>query len=73
MKAEIELNLDSNGRPCIKIRHHDKSNALEQKVLGTFIEAVKKNGMKLCNPSSFADTEGNCWENYEIQIDSKLT
>lgn len=24
MKVEFELNLDSNGRPCIKFRHHDK-------------------------------------------------
>jgi hypothetical protein len=72
MKAEFELNLDSNGRPCIKFRHHDKSSALEQKALGIFIEAIKKNGMKLCNPSGFIDTEGHSWENYEIQIDSKL-
>lgn len=41
MKAEFELNLDSNGRPCIKFRHHDKDNSLEQKALKVFLDAEK--------------------------------
>ena len=68
MKAEFELNLDENGRPCIKFRHYDKSNALEQKALGIFVKAVKEKGIVLKNSSGYIDTEGNSWENYEVQI-----
>jgi hypothetical protein len=68
MKAEFELNLDSNGRPCIKFRNYDKNNSLEQKALKIFIEDVKNKGMELKNPSGYCDTDGNSWANYEIQI-----
>lgn len=69
MKAEFELNLDSNGRPCIKFRHHDKDNSLEQKALKVFLDAVKENGCVLKNPSGYAEMgTGKSWENYEIQI-----
>ena len=68
MKAEFELNLDSNGRPCIKFRHYDKDSSLEQKALKVFLDAVKEKGCELINPSGYIDTNGNSWENYEIQI-----
>ncbi len=68
MKVDFELNLDCNGRPCIKFRHHDKSSALEQKTLKLFIDAVKEKGLRLLNVSGYIDTEGKSWENYEIQI-----
>jgi len=69
MKAEFELNLDSNGRPCIRFRHHDKNNSLEQKALKVFLDAVKEKGCVLKNLSGYAEI-GTCksWENYEIQI-----
>ena len=70
MKAEFELNLDANGRPCIKFRHYDKNSSLEQKALKVFIDAVKEKGMELRNISGYIDTDGNSWENYEIQIQS---
>ena len=41
MKAEFELNLDSNGRPCIKFRHYDKHGSLEQKAIDLY---EKSNG-----------------------------
>ena len=68
MKVQFELNIDNNGRPCIIFRHHDKDNSLEQKALGIFINAVKEKGMKLANPNGFISTNGDSWENYEIQI-----
>lgn len=68
MKAKFELNLDSKGRPCIKFRHYDKDSSLEQKALKVFIDAVKEKGMELRNTSGSIDTEGNSWENYEVQI-----
>ena len=69
MKAEFELNLDSNGRPCIKFRHHDKDNSLEQKALKVFLDSVKEKGCVLKNPSGYAEIgTGKSWENYEIQI-----
>ena len=68
MKVEFELNLDSDGRPCIKFKHHDKDSSLEQKALKIFINAVKEKGMCLKNPGGYIDTNGNSWEKYEIQI-----
>jgi len=69
MKAEFELNLDSNGRPCIKFKHHDKDNSLEQKALKVFLDAVKEKGCVLRNPSGYLECgTSNSWENYEIQI-----
>lgn len=68
MRVEFELNLDDNGNPCIKFRHYDKDSSLEQKTLKLFIDAVKEKGMELRNPSGYIDTDGNSWENYEVQI-----
>jgi hypothetical protein len=70
MKVEFELNLDSNGRPCIKFRHYDKHKSLEQKALKVFIDAAKNEGLKIQNINGYLDTEGNSWENYEIQINN---
>jgi hypothetical protein len=72
MKVEFELNLDSNGRPCIKFRHHDKDNSLEQKALKVFLDAVKEKGCELRNISGYLESgTSNSWENYEIQIANK--
>ena len=68
MRAEFELNLDSDGRPCIKFKHFDKDNSLEQKALKVFIDALKEKGAVIHNTSGYIDTNGNSWENYEIQI-----
>lgn len=68
MKVEFELNLDANGSPCIKFRHYDKSNSLEQKLLKSFIDAVKSNGIILSNVSGYVDTSGVSFDNYEIRI-----
>lgn len=69
MKVEFELNLDSNGKPCIRFRHHDRNNSLEQKALKLFIEGAKEKGINLRNISGFLESgTNNSWENYEIQI-----
>lgn len=71
MKVEFELNLDKDGRPIIKFRHFDKSNDLEQKVLGVFVELVKENGCDLVKTGGFSNTEGTSFDNYEIKISRK--
>tara|TARA_R110000851_G_scaffold286141_1_gene440022 strand:+ start:534 stop:785 length:252 start_codon:yes stop_codon:yes gene_type:complete len=69
MKVEFELNLDSNGRPCIKFRHYDRDNSLEQKALKVFLDSVKEKGFTLRNPSGYLECgTSKSWENYEIQI-----
>lgn len=69
MKVEFELNLDANGRPCIKFRHHDKDNSLEQKALKVFLDGVKEKGCVLRNPRGYTETgTQKSWEDYEIQI-----
>lgn len=69
MKVEFELNLDEQGRPCIKFKHHDKDNSLEQKSLKVFIDAVKEKGCVLVNPSGHLEVNTSVsWEAYELQI-----
>jgi len=68
MKAEFELNIDRNGKPCIKFRHYDKENSLEQKTLKVLIDGIKENGIQLVNTSGYIDGNGGSWENYELQI-----
>ncbi len=68
MKVQFELNIDIDGRPCVIFRHHDKDNSLEQKALKVFIDAVKEKGVKLVNTNGFISTNGDSWENYELQI-----
>ena len=73
MKVELELNIDSNGKPCVKFKHHDKDNSLDQKILGVFVDAVKEDG---CELKSF----GPCMETgtsvhfttHEIRIKDKI-
>ncbi len=69
MKAEFELNLDANGKPCIKFRHHDRNNSLEQELLKHFIKGIKEKGMELHNTNGCLEAgTGVSWENYEIRI-----
>lgn len=69
MKVEFELNIDPNGKPCIRFRHHDKNHSLEQKSLKIFLDGVKEKGCILRNPTGYLKG-GTCesWENYEIRI-----
>ncbi|MFA6572257.1 MAG: hypothetical protein WCT77_13605 [Bacteroidota bacterium] len=69
MKVEFELNLDKDGRPCIKFKHYVKDNSLEQKALKIFIDAVKEKGCELKNPIEYFNKNNNgYYEYYEIQI-----
>lgn len=69
MKTEFELSLDSNGRPCVKFRHHGKDSSLEQKILKKFLDAVKENGCVLKSTGGYAEIgTSKSWEDYEIQI-----
>ena len=67
-KLVFEFTLDGKGNPCLKFRHHDKSNSLEQKVLKEFIRASYEKGLEIVNTSGYMDTSGNSFENYEIRI-----
>lgn len=67
MKAEFELSLDISGKPCIKFKHYDKDNSLDQKTLKLFIDLVKEKGMDLRNTSGFI-SGSDSFEYYEIQI-----
>ena len=70
MKTEFELNISSDGQPCIRFKHHDRSNSLEQKILKILIDGIKKNGAIIENPSGFLETgTDNSYEIYEIKID----
>jgi len=65
---EFELNLDRDGRPCIRFIHRDKSNKLEEKILKEFIDGCTTKGMKLVKVSGFISTERTSYDTYEIRI-----
>ncbi len=69
MKAEFELTVDDKtGVPLIKIRHHDKSNALEQKLLKLFLESAQENGIRIRKVSGYLEMgTNNSWEVYHIE------
>lgn len=73
MKAEFELTIDNNGRPCIKFVHHDKSSALEQKMLKIFIDGFKARGVVLTNPCGHISVgTNNSTETYQICIKDEI-
>lgn len=69
-KVNLELAInEKTGDPIIKIRHHDKSNNLNQKVLKIFIDKAKCNGLEFRHTSGYIESgTTNSWENYEIRI-----
>ncbi|PZW41606.1 hypothetical protein LX95_01287 [Mesonia algae] len=67
MKVIIDLDLDTNGKPCISIKHYDKSKELQEKLLGIFLEAAIEKGLKLHHTNGML-SEDDSWEKYEIRI-----
>lgn len=68
MKATFELNLDTDGRPCIKFRHYDEDESLEQKALGIFLNAIEEKGVELKVTDNGIDKEGIIFTECELQI-----
>lgn len=67
MKAELELTINANGEPVIKIRHHDRSSELEQKLLGVFCKNAIAHGLSIRNTAGFLEAgTKNSHEDYEI-------
>ncbi len=65
MEAEIELTIDKEGNPILSIKHHDKSDALEQKLLGVFIDRALACGLKMRGTTGIL-SDHESWEKYEI-------
>ena len=65
---ELKLSIDKKtGLPIIKFRHHDKSENLQQLLLGVFTKGAKEKGLMITQPNGkLSDTES--YENYEIRI-----
>jgi hypothetical protein len=71
MKAEIELTINESGEPIIQIRHHDRSDALEQKLLGVFLNRAsgKMEGLELARTNGCLEAgTDNSFNNYEIRL-----
>jgi hypothetical protein len=66
--SEIKFNIDDSGNPVIDIRHLDKSDKLEDRLLGVFIKNAVRYGLQIQNPSGFIESgTENSWENYRIR------
>lgn len=68
MAIDFELTLDSKDNPCIKFKHHNKSTALDQKLLDVFIRYAKDKGLSLKSPSGYLNSSGESWTQYKIRI-----
>ena len=51
MRVEFELTLNNQGKPCIRIIHHDKDSSLEQLTLKLLLGEMYSNGITISNPS----------------------
>ena len=68
MKAQIILSVDTEGHPILSFRHHDKSDEIEQKLLGLFTKRAIENGLTISRPSGYIECgTDNSWENYVIR------
>lgn len=68
MKAEFELSLDDQGKPCIKFKNFEKDNSLDQTVLKSFVYFAMQKGINLVSPGGYLNTNGDSFENYEIRL-----
>lgn len=69
MKSEIELTIDNSGNPVLDIRHWDKSDNLEQKLLGVFLEGASRYGLVIDHQSGFLEVgTDKSWESYRIRV-----
>lgn len=68
MKVEIELTIDTDGNPFLELTHHDRSDELEQKVLGLFLKKASESGLKI-GPigGSFEPGTKKSYEKYHIK------
>jgi hypothetical protein len=72
MKAEFELSVDKDGKPCIRFKNHENNNSLDQKVLKNFIQGAKSNGIEINHKSGcLSPSENESWSLYEINIKNK--
>lgn len=67
MKVELELNVDSLGKPIIKVKHLDKSEAIEQRLLGQFIKNGQQTGLRIVPSCGFL-SDSESFECYEIKV-----
>ena len=64
---KIQLSIDRLGNPILEIQHLDKSQNLDQKLLGVFIERAMQNGIVIENTNALlSDTES--YVNYIIKV-----
>jgi len=73
MKTFFELNIDTDGCPCIKFRHYEKDNSLEQNLIKAFIYEAQTNGLYLRFSRGFMESgTDNSWSEYEITIKNRI-
>lgn len=72
MNVDVELTVDKHLNPLLRIKHHDKNDSLEQKLLGLLLKGFKEDGIKISNPNGYLEMgTNNSWEAYELTIANK--
>lgn len=65
---DIKLDIDDDGKPILAIKHHERKDCLEQRLLGHFIKSVKENGIVIKNSHGMVECgTDNSWEVYIIK------
>jgi len=52
---DITLSIEGDGEPFFRIKHMDKSNELDQKLLGIFIKKAIESGVELKGVSCYLE------------------
>lgn len=70
----IDVTLTSDGRPALKIRHFDKSDALTEITLGMLLTKGKERGLKVVHISGFVEIgkPETAHENYYIVANDEI-
>jgi hypothetical protein len=71
-RVEIDLSIDERtGEPFIKIRRHDKSQDINQKLLKLFVHGALERGLKIECVGGIASTDGDSWDDYVVSVNPK--
>lgn len=69
---DIKLDIDKNGKPQLLIKHHDRCDSLEQKLLGQLLKEIQENGINIGHGSGYLECgTDKSWETYILQAKDK--
>ena len=66
MKLEMEFTISEDGRPTIRIKHHDKDGSIEQMAFKGFLKIGLENGIEIAGTNGLL-SDNESWMMYELK------